>query len=295
MSEPVAEARPSAVGTTAPGSDPFAEPAPLRLPAPDVPFTEGEGCADPTCPAHADPGRPPVAPRRWPEVDRDSAIGWYRWLVGHHVAVCVWRLLREHLTAAPDTRNPADAVGTSAVVADLYDAYSALLLYSGSCSPETYAEVIRSRMKARHPAFSGTWARDYEHVTSLLAAFRPSADDRLRHALRFNRVVHMGIGRRLVPEGRSLLREAGGHVEDVTDADRDRFDEFFLIDRAAVCARGFEGQTTGRLDLVLTDLAGRPADVDYGDDRVNAFQGDLAAPLERLRDLARPAPRRDRP
>ncbi|MFI9005928.1 L-tyrosine 3-hydroxylase [Actinosynnema sp. NPDC053489] len=289
MSTPVAEVRPADAGT-APGPDPFAEPALLRLPWPDAPFTSGDDCADPSCVAHADPTRPPDVPRRWPEVDRDGTIGWYRWIVGHHAAVCAWRLMVERLTDAL-----AGAPGAGTAVAELFDAYSALLLYSGSCSPETYAAVIRARMKARHPAFSGTWARDHEHVTALVARFRPHAGTRLKQALKFNGYVHMGVGRRLVPAGKSLLRESGGHAGAVTEADRDRFDEFFLIDRAPVCAAGFEGQTAERVGLALADLAVRPADVDYGDDRVNALQAALPTHLERLRDLARPAPRRDTP
>ncbi|MDR6593482.1 L-tyrosine 3-hydroxylase [Saccharothrix longispora] len=238
---------------------------PLRLPMPDAGFAD---CAPPC-------RRPPLPPPVGVEADPD-ALGWYRWMLGHHVAVCVWRLLCDHLPEAP--ANPA----AGEVVADLYDAYSALLLYSGSCSPQTYATVIRARMKARHPAFSGTWARDYEQVSELLGRFRPFAGERVKRALKTNRLVHMTVAKRLVPQGKSLLRESGMDPTRTVDTDRDRFDEFFGVDRAEVCRDEFADQLADRVRLVLDDLAARPDPVRYDNADVSRLQAELPDLLDRL-------------
>ncbi|MFT7839907.1 L-tyrosine 3-hydroxylase [Saccharothrix sp. BKS2] len=250
-----------APGPAAPATD---LPA-LRLPMPDAGFTD---CATPCRPS---PPLPPIDAAADPD-----ALGWYRWMLGHHVAVCVWRLLCDHLPETPHQPGAGD------VVADLYDAYSALLLYSGSCSPQTYATVIRARMKARHPAFSGTWARDYEQVSELLGRFRPFAGERVKRALKVNRLVHMTVAKRLVPQGKSLLRESGMDPTRTVDTDRDRFDEFFGVDRAEVCRDEFADQLAGRVRLVLDDLADRPDPVRYDNDDVNRLQAELPARLDRL-------------
>lgn len=244
----------------------------LRLPPPDTPFTAG--CASAPCRRH--PGLPPDAGPVDDLAADPGALGWYRWMLGHHVAVCVWRLLCRHVPEVGASPRAGEAV------ADLYDAYSALLLYSGSCTPQTYATVIRARMRARHPAFSGTWARDHERVAALLGRARPLLGDRVARALKLNRVVHVAVGRRLVPKGKSLLRESGVDPMSTADADRDRFDEFFGIDRGDVCVDGFADQLTGRVALALADLAARPATADYGHDGVNRLQAELPFRLERL-------------
>ncbi|MGM1063884.1 L-tyrosine 3-hydroxylase [Saccharothrix sp. Mg75] len=240
----------------------------LRLPAPDAALAD---CVPPC-------RRPPAL--RLPDALSDAdSLGWYRWVLGHHVAVCVWRLLGDRLSDALRPDAPEEA---GDAVAGLYDAYSALLLYSGSCSPETYATVIRARMKARHPAFSGTWARDYEHVSDLLGRFKPVAGDRVKRALRTNRLVHMTVAKRLVPRGKSLLRESGMDPTRVTDADRDRFDDFFGIARAGVCRAEFDDQLADRVALVVEDLAARPDTAHYDNDDVSRLQAGLPEHLEQL-------------
>ncbi|OEV32236.1 hypothetical protein AN219_00050, partial [Streptomyces nanshensis] len=64
----------------------------------------------------------------------------YRWLVGHQLAFVMWRLLRQTLEDArcvPD----ADMLDRAA---RLYDIYTLLLLYTGSCSAERYAATVRA-------------------------------------------------------------------------------------------------------------------------------------------------------
>ncbi|MTD55220.1 L-tyrosine 3-hydroxylase [Amycolatopsis pithecellobii] len=250
----------------------------LRLPMPTVPFGQHDGCAT----DGADHVVVPIPRLRHSEQSR----AWFRWLLGHHLSVGVWRLQIEQLTTALDPRiDPEDAAKAQYAAAALYDIYSALLLYSGSCTQAVYADVIRARLKARHPAFSGTWARDYEHVLGLSRQLTGPTTT-FKRAVRFDRHVHMAVGRRLVPAGKSLLRETGGDPRATTEEDRDRFDEFFLISREPVCDNTFTQQLTDRIQLALDDIATVPVTVDYGDDEdINRLQADIPAQLETLSSM----------
>ncbi|WP_329791532.1 L-tyrosine 3-hydroxylase [Lentzea sp. DG1S-22] len=248
---------------------------PLRLPLPTAAFARCDR-RESGCQKRA--GEAASAPPQ-----DESALAWYRWLAGHHLAVGVWRLQLDHLAVLLEPHcSPSAAVAAMRSIAVLYDSYSALLLYSGSCAPEAYSAVIRSRMKARHAAFSGTWAREYERISLLLAELGRGTDDRLKNAMRFNRLVHMSVGRRLVPNGKSLLRESGGVPGTTTDADRDRFDEFFLISREAVCRHVLAAVLVDRVTLVLDDIARVPLDIEYDNDAVRRFQTDVPSHLATL-------------
>ncbi|MEU7475016.1 L-tyrosine 3-hydroxylase [Lentzea sp. NPDC042327] len=232
----------------------------------------------------------PLAPCAWHPGDVDEPVGpppsdseaefaWYRWLLGHHGAFCVWRLLSAALG-----RGDLDEAAV------LHDTYSALLLYSGSCRPEVYLSVIRPRMAARHPALSGTWARDHRHAAALLAGARPAPGSALRAAVKFNRLVHMTVAARLVPVGGSLLRDAGRDVHQApTEDEQALLDDFFLVDRAQVCAHVFTAALRARVAALLADLATQPVHAIYDRDAVNHFQTDLPVHIARLVPIAEAA------
>ncbi|HEV8556653.1 MAG TPA: L-tyrosine 3-hydroxylase [Actinophytocola sp.] len=257
----------------------------LHLPMPGHRFRPDSRCA--TCRRDRVPAQVRRPPRpSWRSGPDEESLAWFRWLLGHHLATGVWRVQRELLTAAldPGTRRP-DAIEAVHTTAALYRTYSTLLLYSGSCTPAVYARVIRTRMMAWHPAFSGTWARDHEHVSALLRQLKPLTDDTVARSLRANRLVHMAVAKRLVPVGRSLLRQSGGDPRDTTDGDRDCFDEFFRISRDDVCRHSFATQLTDRILLARADIAKSPLAVDHGDDELHRLQADLPAQLAQLASM----------
>lgn len=185
----------------------------------------------------------------------------YRWWVGHQLAFCVWRMLSESLTSITRAeRLPSSLVDAATV---LYDAYSVLLLYTGSCSPEVYASTLRPAMAAAHPAFSGRWARDYEAIPPLMRVVRrtrPSAAvDRLIAAAHVSQFVHRAVGKRLIPNSPSLLRLHGHEPEQpVSDAERDLFDAFFLVTRNDMTRQAFDAGRNMLTVAVTTDLTERP-------------------------------------
>ncbi|MFD9698040.1 L-tyrosine 3-hydroxylase [Lentzea sp. NPDC059081] len=184
----------------------------------------------------------------------------YRWVLGHHGAVGVWRLLGDTLSGL--VRDPA-ASHLHDTAAGWFDCYSALLLYAGSCTPQRYETAIRRRMVAEHPAFSGIWARDYEWVAGLLARVHADQGSVLKEAVLRNRQVHMAIGKRLVPGGTSLLKKAGRRAsQGATDGERDLFDRFFALERASVSRARFRAHVVMRVAAVEEDLARHPLDED---------------------------------
>jgi L-tyrosine peroxygenase len=247
----------------------------LRLPYPEMPFLS---CSRDRC------GKPMAALDLPSTQVGEAGLSWYRWVLGHHVSVGVWRLMAaylEHLVTGPrsDHTRALDALAV------LHDAYSALILYSGSCSPSVYHAAIRPRMAEHHPAFSGTWARDHERVAVLLGQVGPIEHDRFKEARRFNRRVHMALAKRLVPHDKSLLRSSGRGAGEPTDAERDLFDACFGRERAATCRCRFAEQVAARLALITHDLAGSAFSVTYRQEGIDRFQSRLRVPLARLADL----------
>ncbi len=180
--------------------------AQLRIPQPHDPFR-----------VHTKGPMPAIGWRNAP--DDPDELARYRWWIGHHLAFCVWRLLSERLASiANDQQTQPPSVAASIA---MYDVYSVLLLYAGSCSPEVYLRTIRPAMVAADPAFSGRWARDYEAIPGLLRTIRRTRPAELVAGLlaaaRTNQVVHMAVGKRLVHDGPSLAapkrprRRPAGH------------------------------------------------------------------------------------
>ncbi|WP_154814163.1 hypothetical protein [Actinophytocola xinjiangensis] len=198
----------------------------------------------------------------WPGVlappEEPERLASYRWWIGHQATFAVWWLLAETLEAVGRFRTPPDGAVTAAV--ELFDCSTLLFLYTGSCTAAHYHAVIRPAMRACHPAFSGTWARDYAPIPSLLLRIRRVGSrnlvDTLTEAARRSGRVHVAVAARLVPEGTSLLR-AAGHLpaREVDAALRDRYDAFFHVSRGAVCRPSVTAQFLRRLSQIVSDLA----------------------------------------
>ncbi|MEU6380378.1 hypothetical protein [Streptomyces sp. NPDC046909] len=259
-----------------------------------------------------EPGRPPEVCRRAPECrrpaegdlrllrqaamgippgllrapDRPGDRARYRWILGHHAAIALWQRLRATLEAAARAPEPAeDLIGAAA---RLYDVYSVLFLYAGSCTAERYAATVRAEMTDRHPAFSGEWARDYEAIPGLvrrvLERHPRELTAPLAEAARLNHRVHMAVAEKLVPGGVSLLQEHGRRPgEGPTEEERDLYDAYFVVRRRPVCEPAYDAQLVRRLTQVLCDLAAHGLSEDRRM-RVVRVVADRAVPL--LRGLA---------
>ncbi|MFC3456053.1 L-tyrosine 3-hydroxylase [Amycolatopsis speibonae] len=171
---------------------------------------------------------------------------------------------------------------------ELFDTYSALLLYGGSLSPEIYQGLVRPRMMAAHTAFSGLWSRDYSAVHAQTKKLESSfgLGVELKNSIKFNRLVHMSLANRLVPDGPSLRRQAGYVNTVATRDEEDILDEFFRTRRMRICRHEFTRQLRGRNELVLADLAESPITVSYGRASVDRFQGAIGSRLERFAVIA---------
>ena len=204
-----------------------------------------------------------VPPIPLSQQDWDTAAE-YRWFIGHYATICLWHLLLETLNGLAD--EPAPAPGLVDRAATMYDAYSILLLYCGSCTPGVYAKSVRPRMIAADPAFSGRWARDYEPIPPMLRSVRrihrPDLLAPLQQAVKTNLMVHMAVARHLVPGGESLLRESGHDPSaSPTTIQQDIFDKFFHIERVSLCRRELDTQFTNALEQIHRDLMSRPLEI----------------------------------
>lgn len=180
----------------------------------------------------------------------------YRWIMGHQVAFGVWWVQAGVLRSIRASTPPAERIDAAV---RLFDLYSVLLLYAGSCSPEVYAETVRADMRAWHPAFSGEWSRDYPVIPELVGRLRRAHSHapvaRLLDAEQRSRRVHFAVAAKLVPDGPSLLRAVGRRpARHGTAVENDLFDEFFHVRRAPLCQRAFAAQLGARLHRVGEDV-----------------------------------------
>ena len=189
------------------------------------------------------------------------ALCQYRWFVGHHGAFLAWRAMATGLARLARLEFPGPDLVHAAALA--FDVYSIMLLYTGSCTRDEYNADIRPAMMSADPAFSGRWGRDFEAIPTLLRAVQ-SAHGReatavLTAAAVTNRAAHVAVTRKLVPDGVSLLRGAGQDPrEPATDAQRDTFDRFFLVERGCVNQVQYATQVLDVFARVLADLGQRP-------------------------------------
>ncbi|MFG2004777.1 hypothetical protein ACGFNU_37060 [Spirillospora sp. NPDC048911] len=170
----------------------------------------------------------------------------------------MWRLQADALREISERPAPPPALVERAAL--LFDVYSLLLLYSGSCSSTRYAATVRADMAAFHPGFSGTWARDHEPIPVLLRSVRhrhsSTLSAPLTRAATTNHRVHMAVATKLVPTGRSLLQQHGDvDVREVPDSARALYDAFFHVQRGPVCQAAVAAQLLRRLAQMACDIA----------------------------------------
>lgn len=191
-----------------------------------------------------------------PSID---ALYWFRWITGHQITFLLWHLMgvlvREiDAEGATDERTAGDLEAYTR-------GYSAMLLYSGSCPPETYHTLIRPRMYLQHRGFSGMWAADFAPLRRLLRGrtlpwLTGPGGARLADAIAANRATHEAVAARLVPDGESLLRQsAAENVVGPSARTAAIFDSFFLTLRAQVGRDAVVAQLLHRIRAVGLDLA----------------------------------------
>jgi L-tyrosine peroxygenase len=182
---------------------------------------------------------------------------WFRWITGHQVSFVIWRLMAQLLDEVVEGQ-----AAWSSVLGPLCHCvrcYTAMLLYTGSCPRGAYHDVIRPTMRLQHPSFSGSWAPDYWPVKDLLRSRRlpfvrtPESADLLQ-AIREVQLVHDGVAAKLVPDGKSLLRQSTVRRQDVRLLHL-MYDNYFLTLRAPVTRQDVVAQLLRRLLAIAHDVA----------------------------------------
>ncbi|MER7455840.1 hypothetical protein [Micromonospora sp. NPDC126480] len=192
-----------------------------------------------------------------PTVDRGEPeeLFWFRWITGHQVCFLLWRLMGQLLEDVAEGETTADEAIPP--LSRYVDGYSAMLLYTGSCTHQIYNDVIRPSMRLRHRAFSGSWAPDYLHVRALLRgraqARLTSGPSELDGAVRLHGRVHDGVAARLVPNGQSLLNQApvrrlNHRLLGIV------YDSYFMTVRTPVTRGQAVSQLMRRLTAIVRDL-----------------------------------------
>lgn len=180
-----------------------------------------------------------------------ETLAWFRWINGHQVCFLLWRLLAD-LDDLADGPIPADRAPAAQA---WIDAYSAMLIYTGSCSPEVYAATVRPTMQRQHPAFSGGWAPDFAPVRHLLRGRlgRFATLPGVAGAVADNQRVHSAVADWLVHGGPSLLRQSNvGRVD--LDLSRMLYDAYFVTVRLPTTGWEASDQLLRRSAAVVTDL-----------------------------------------
>lgn len=215
--------------------------------------------------------------------DSAEQMFWFRWITGHQLTFMLWQELgrRAAGAAAPPT---ADEVASAA---RLVRGYSAMLLYTASCTRDVYHRVIRPSMALHHPAFSGAWARDYGPVRALLRRRLPAAwegrADVLLEECALNEAVHEGIALKLVPDAPSLLQSAAGQGRPLPrDVRAVLFDTYFLTLRAPCSPAEVATQLLRRVRAVCDDLAANCLYPAYASSRTEKPGALRAKPVEEI-------------
>jgi hypothetical protein len=114
-------------------------------------------------------------------------------------------------------------------------------------------------MRLRHRSFSGGWAPDYAPVRDLFRGREtrlnelPGADA-LSRAIELYRLVHDGVAAKLVPDGKSLLRQSTVHASGHELLGL-LYDNYFLTLRAPVSHQDVVAQLLRRLVAIAQDVA----------------------------------------
>jgi L-tyrosine peroxygenase len=195
-----------------------------------------------------------------PEVGRPDVLDelfWFRWITGHQVCFVIWRLMERLLDDVHHGQHsPAAALDT---ICRYVRGYSAMLLYTGSCPRDSYHRVIRPSMRLRHPSFSGGWAPDYWPVRDLFRGRHPALmwcqdTGDLLDAIRLYHLVHDGVAAKLVPDGKSLLRQASVRGLNHRLAGL-IYDSYFMTVRAPVAHHEVVAELLRRLVAIAQDIA----------------------------------------
>jgi hypothetical protein len=189
--------------------------------------------------------------------DAPDVLFSFRWTVGHQVSFVVWRMMAMLVRGAVAGRIPETAI--LGPLCGYLRAYTAMLLYTGSCPQQTYHDVIRPSMRLQHPCFSGSWAPDYWPVRELLRSgrlpFAPSPESTdLLQAIRQVQLVHDGVAAKLVPDGKSLLRRSTVRRQDLALLHL-IYDNHFLTLRAPVSRHDVVAQLLRRVLAIASDIA----------------------------------------
>jgi hypothetical protein len=188
--------------------------------------------------------------------DSAEQLFWFRWITGHQLTFVLWQELGRRAAEASVAQDSRDGVPSAA---RLVRGYSAMLLYTASCTRDVYHRVIRPSMALHHPGFTGAWARDYGPVRTLLRGRLPAAwsggADALLHESTLNDAVHEGIAGKLVPAAPSLLQSAADNGRILPrDVRAVLFDTYFLTLRAPSTPSEVTAQLLRRVRAVRDDL-----------------------------------------
>jgi hypothetical protein len=195
--------------------------------------------------------------------DADSAerLFWFRWITGHQLTFILWQLTARAAHEVSDAVGEADQAAGLRRLTQYVRGYSAMLLYTSSVPRDVYHDVIRPSMFLQHRGFSGGWAPDHDPIRDLLRGRRlPCADHpesvELRRAVKTVQLIHFGIAAKLVPNGRSLLRQSVS-----TTSLRDPsvlgvlYDNYFIVLREPTSTPDVVAQLLRRLNAVALDVS----------------------------------------
>lgn len=211
-----------------------------------------------------------------PIPDPVERLFWFRWITGHQTTFILWQLLAQVVKHGASDEEVAAADQESCRV--FICGYSAMLLYTGSCTREIYHRVIRPGMILQHPGFSGSWARDFWPVRGMLRAGGGEPPDTpLGRERALNVLIHEGIAEKLVPGGRSLLKSVAGQPGMTWKRSTLAviYDTYFLTLRAAVPHEVVLRQLMRRLHAIGRDLAANglyPAYASSADERPESLR-----------------------
>lgn len=231
---------------------------PLTLPAPGAPYSPPElESADgywEICQQIRLIGERGVPAGQIEPCSEDDQLYWFRWITGHQISFIVWRLMAKLMDDVTEER--ADMADSIRPLCNYVRSYCAMLLYTGSCPRSTYHDVIRSSMRLRHKSFSGSWAPDYWRVRNLLRARQSPFNlyPELLQEIRLHQLVHDHVAAKLVPDGKSLLRQATVRRQDMRLLHL-FYDNYFLTSRAPISRRGVVAQLIRRLVAIAQDVA----------------------------------------
>ncbi|WP_410658129.1 hypothetical protein [Amycolatopsis sp. lyj-112] len=188
-------------------------------------------------------------------VDR---VFWFRWITGHQTTFLVWQLLAAAMAEAENHPGSDEALRQAR---HYVRGYSLMLLYTSSGTREIYNRVIRAVIARQHPHLSGSWARDYGPVRSLLrgrVSFDGPAGAALAEECRLNERIHEGIAAKLVPSGPSLLQTARNTQNGLRGRRgmlQTLYDGIFLTVRAPMSYESVVVQLIRRLQAINLDIA----------------------------------------